>query len=409
MARGDGSGIKGRVVPCGIVLERPAPCAVAPKPAGTVVVGRQRPTSCGARKSAPTARSASHWTPGATGSKRAPTTRPASARTRRCPMANGPPSPWLRAGSRHRADAELQASAFALSLVDLFLADRLGVEPRRCLRDLSRKPRDNPHRHLPLPPFAFEPEENQTLVSGYSPFQTFRAWAERPPRRYPQLRNTRPVTPAPVPSDRDRLAAGGGGWDGAREATRAACRSCGVAIRLLRRGALVVLLGRALGYLGARRFYPTHERHDMTATNALRSSCAVAVALLASVLLPAVAAARPYTVRTLTAASGPSPFAAGCPGAFHDEDKVDRPRDRARDRGQPEEPAQHRRDLEAGHLGGLQRPRRRRRLLARRRQDVATDTIPGLTRCTGGTRRHRQRPWVSAGGDGTVYFGGQAG
>jgi hypothetical protein len=41
MARGDGSGIKGRVVPCGIVLERPAPCAVAPKSVGTVVVGRR--------------------------------------------------------------------------------------------------------------------------------------------------------------------------------------------------------------------------------------------------------------------------------------------------------------------------------------------------------------------------------
>jgi hypothetical protein len=36
------SGIKGRVVPCGIVLERPAPCAVAPKPAGMVLIGRQR-------------------------------------------------------------------------------------------------------------------------------------------------------------------------------------------------------------------------------------------------------------------------------------------------------------------------------------------------------------------------------
>jgi hypothetical protein len=34
------SGIKGRVVPCGIVLERPAPCAVAPKRAGKVLIGR---------------------------------------------------------------------------------------------------------------------------------------------------------------------------------------------------------------------------------------------------------------------------------------------------------------------------------------------------------------------------------
>jgi hypothetical protein len=35
------SGVKGRVVPCGIVLERAAPCAVASK-AGTVAVGRHR-------------------------------------------------------------------------------------------------------------------------------------------------------------------------------------------------------------------------------------------------------------------------------------------------------------------------------------------------------------------------------
>jgi hypothetical protein len=32
------SGIRGRVVPCGIVLERPAPCSVIAKP-GSVVVG----------------------------------------------------------------------------------------------------------------------------------------------------------------------------------------------------------------------------------------------------------------------------------------------------------------------------------------------------------------------------------
>jgi hypothetical protein len=38
---GGDSGVKGRVIPCGIVLERAAPCAVASKP-GTVVVGRGR-------------------------------------------------------------------------------------------------------------------------------------------------------------------------------------------------------------------------------------------------------------------------------------------------------------------------------------------------------------------------------
>ena len=33
------SGLRGRVVPCGIALERPAPCSVVAKP-GSVVVGR---------------------------------------------------------------------------------------------------------------------------------------------------------------------------------------------------------------------------------------------------------------------------------------------------------------------------------------------------------------------------------
>jgi len=37
----DDSGINGRVVPCGIVLERPAPCAMDPKRAGQVVVGQR--------------------------------------------------------------------------------------------------------------------------------------------------------------------------------------------------------------------------------------------------------------------------------------------------------------------------------------------------------------------------------
>ncbi len=37
----DDAGIKGRVVPCGLVLERPAPCAVDSNRAGTIVVGRR--------------------------------------------------------------------------------------------------------------------------------------------------------------------------------------------------------------------------------------------------------------------------------------------------------------------------------------------------------------------------------
>jgi hypothetical protein len=35
------SGIDGRVAPCGIVLERPAPCAVDSKPTGKVLIGQR--------------------------------------------------------------------------------------------------------------------------------------------------------------------------------------------------------------------------------------------------------------------------------------------------------------------------------------------------------------------------------
>src|SRR3954468_6473884 len=147
----------------------------------------------------------------------------------------------------------------------------------------------------------------------------------------------------------------------------------------------------------------------MPATKALTSACALAGVLLMSILLAAVAAAHPYRVRTLTAASGPSPFAAGCPGAFHDEAKVT---------GLVIEPAI------------AVNPRNPRNIVATWKQDISgpfnarddlvassvdggrtwrRTTIPGLTRCSGGTSDTASDPWVSAGGDGTLYFGGQAG
>src|SRR3954447_3460540 len=147
----------------------------------------------------------------------------------------------------------------------------------------------------------------------------------------------------------------------------------------------------------------------MPASRALTSACAVVAALLAGILPGAGAAARPYVVKRLTVASGPSPFAGGCPGAFHDEDKVT---------GLVVEPAI------------AVNPRNPRKIVATWKQDVSAafnardyvvafsrdagrtwrrTTIPGLTRCTGGTSDTASDPWVSAGGDGTVYFGGQAG
>jgi hypothetical protein len=117
----------------------------------------------------------------------------------------------------------------------------------------------------------------------------------------------------------------------------------------------------------------------------------------------------PYRVKTLTAVSGPSPFAAGCPGGFHDELKTT---------GLVVEPAI------------AVNPRNPRNLIATWKQDISPrwnardaliassfdggktwrrTTVPRLTRCTGGTSDTASDPWVSFGGDGTAYFGGQAG
>ena len=140
----------------------------------------------------------------------------------------------------------------------------------------------------------------------------------------------------------------------------------------------------------------------------IRAFLAVGFALLVSALLPVVAGAGPYKVKNLQAISGPSPFAAGCPGALHDDTNVT---------GNELEPAI------------AVNPANRRNLIATWKQDVGPfngnrsdlvassfdngktwtrSTIPGLGICTGGTADSPSDPWVSAGVDGTVYFGGLA-
>jgi len=119
--------------------------------------------------------------------------------------------------------------------------------------------------------------------------------------------------------------------------------------------------------------------------------------------------APPYRVKALTTVSGPSPFAAGCPGGFNDALKIT---------GLVVEPAI------------AVNPRNPRNLIATWKQDISPEfnardavvassfdggktwrrtTVPGLTRCTGGTSDTASDPWVSFGGDSTAYFGGQAG
>jgi BNR repeat-like domain len=143
------------------------------------------------------------------------------------------------------------------------------------------------------------------------------------------------------------------------------------------------------------------------------------IAALSARLKPTIAAqaptrraahpSEPFMVRRLEIVSGPSPFAAGCPGALGDDTKIT---------GLVIEPA-----IAAD-------PADPRNLIAAWKQDVSSEfngrgdmvassrdsgktwrsnTIPGLTRCTGGTADTASDPWVSFGGDGTAYFGGQAG
>jgi hypothetical protein len=117
----------------------------------------------------------------------------------------------------------------------------------------------------------------------------------------------------------------------------------------------------------------------------------------------------PFKVKRLQAVSGPSPFAAGCPGALGDHTKIT---------GLVIEPAI------------AVNPADPRNLIATWKQDVSPEfnargdmiafsrdsgktwrgsMIPGLTQCTGGTADTASDPWVSFGADGTAYFGGQAG
>ena len=124
----------------------------------------------------------------------------------------------------------------------------------------------------------------------------------------------------------------------------------------------------------------------------IRALVAVGSVLLVSALLPAVAGASPYKVKILQAISGPSPFAAGCPGALHDDTNIT---------GYELEPAI------------TVNPANPRNIIAVWKQDVGPfngtrsdlvassgdggktwtrSTIPGLRICTGGTADSPPRP-----------------
>ena len=151
----------------------------------------------------------------------------------------------------------------------------------------------------------------------------------------------------------------------------------------------------------------------------MRSTAALVAgsALLAGVLLlagaPLAAAgagphtAGPYKVKDVRVVSGPSPFTGGCPGVFDDlsiaghelEPTITvnpaNPRNIVAAWKQDVGPAlESRSDLVASSRDGG--------------KTWSRSTIPGLTTCTGGTAHAGSDPWLSAGGDGTVYFSGLA-
>jgi len=133
----------------------------------------------------------------------------------------------------------------------------------------------------------------------------------------------------------------------------------------------------------------------------LRACLVVGSALLASAFLAAAASAGPYRVKRLQAISGPSPFAAGCPGARFDDTNVT---------GLETEPFVAVNPARPGDIVATwKQDGTRTDLIASSLNHGKTwkrSTIPDLSACTGGTADGASDPWVSAGGDGTVYFGG---
>ena len=135
----------------------------------------------------------------------------------------------------------------------------------------------------------------------------------------------------------------------------------------------------------------------------MRPRFLVVLGVAVTAAVPSMAAAAPYSVEDLRQVSGPSPFAAGCPGAAFDATMIT---------GQEVEPSI------------TVNPANPRNIVGTWKQDVGPDstrsdlvassqdggrtwrrsTIPGLSKCTGGTADGASDPWVSAGVDGTVYF-----
>jgi hypothetical protein len=137
----------------------------------------------------------------------------------------------------------------------------------------------------------------------------------------------------------------------------------------------------------------------------LRFPALVVLVSAASCAVSGPAAARPYKLDGPRAISGPSPFAAGCPGAARDATAIAgneletaitvnpaNPRNIIATWKQDVGPETTRGDLVASSLDGG--------------KTWASTTLPALTVCSGGTAEAGSDPWVSADRGGTVYFAG---
>jgi hypothetical protein len=145
---------------------------------------------------------------------------------------------------------------------------------------------------------------------------------------------------------------------------------------------------------------------------AIGTAVAAVAVQLAATQAPAAAGddhehGRVEVLSGLQVLSGPSPFADGCSGSV-DATAIDGAEVEPAITVDPSDP----RRLVATWQQDIGRPAARSDLIAASDDGGRTwqgATIPGLTACTGGTADFASDPWLSTGGDGTVYFSGTIG
>jgi hypothetical protein len=145
-------------------------------------------------------------------------------------------------------------------------------------------------------------------------------------------------------------------------------------------------------------------------SNLIGTMGVAAATVVAQLMVPAAASADDGAGRIprVSVLSGPSPFADGCPGRRLDAEAI---------AGSEIEPAiaadpRNPRHVVATWQQDIGGPAARSDLIASTfdgGRSWTTSTIPGLTVCTGGSADVASDPWLSIGGDGTVYFSGTSG